>query len=221
MPIIVVARRLRSNRGAVARCGIAARRHKISKFVATLTAVTLQRGSRPRLVLALVGAGALAGGCANPFLSNYSGARCPPVNTAHVSVGPPASATLIGTSDFVTDVAIGNVQAIAAAERVGADIVQWDRAFLRHDVPLLHASLAGDGMAPAIPAGAGQAPVEFSGTWYRFHARFWRSDALGGIPAAPVDSTAATTTADAPSSAPPAAASASSGSASAIADGAS
>jgi len=128
------------------------------------------------------------GGCSNPFLASYKGVRCPTVSTAHVSVRAPTDATLIGRSDFVTDVALGNPEAIAAAEEVGADIVQWERAFRRQDVALLRQSLAGDGLAPETII---DLPVDAETNWYRFHARFWRSNALGGFPpAAPAPSAA-------------------------------
>jgi len=139
---------------------------------------------------------ALFGGCSNPVLVNYSGVRCPPVNTAHVSVAAPTNATLLGTSDFVTSVVPGNTEIIRAAERVGADIVQWDRAYLRQDVTLLRQSLVGDGVAPS---GTGELAVEQSGEWYRVHARFWRSNALGGFPPTPAPAPAPT---QAPTEAP-------------------
>jgi len=125
--------------------------------------------------------------CSNPFLTSYQGLRCPPVNTAQIATQPPTDATLLGTSDFVTEVAVGDVEAIQAAERVGANIVQWDRAFLRKDVVLARDEVlgdsGGDAPMPVEPATAGDSATAVEGTWYRIHARFWRSNALGGFPA--------------------------------------
>ncbi len=126
---------------------------------------------------------AVAAGCSNPFLSNYRGSRCPEVAAAHVATQPPANATLIGTATFTTDTAVGDVQALGAAQAVGANIVQWDRAFLRDDVVLArNATLAG-GMDEVSTSAA--EPVAAGDAWYRVHARFWRSNALGSIPEPP------------------------------------
>lgn len=148
---------------------------------------------------------AILAGCSNPFLESYRGARCPEVSTAHVAVRAPVDATLIGTSDFISEVAVGNPQAVAAAEIVGADIVQWDRAFLRQDVSLAKDALAGDGLAPSEVAD--ELPVAAEGSWYRIHARFWRSNSLGGLPPTPepaqAPSAATPEPAPTPAAAPP------------------
>jgi len=144
-----------------------------------------------RPIVAILAFVPLLAACGNPFLTNYRGARCPTLSSAHVAVQAPADATLIGTSDFRTETAVGDVQAIGAARAVGADIVQWDRAFLRDDVVLdRNAALAG-GMDDTTATGATAPPGE--GTWYRIHARFWRTNALGSLPTPPPAGDASTT----------------------------
>lgn len=138
-------------------------------------------------------------GCSNPFLEHYRGARCPEVSSAHVATQAPVDATLIGHSDFTTGAALGDVEAIGAARAVGSNIVQWDRAFLRDDVVLSRDATLAGGMDEMSTTGAA-GPEE--GTWYRIHARFWRSNALGSIPEPARD--AAASTPAAPVSAPPA-----------------
>jgi len=151
-----------------------------------------------RRLIAIAWSPLLLAGCSNPFLANYHGARCPQVPSAHVATDPPQNATLIGTSDFKTEAALGDMEAIGAARAVGANIVQWDRAFLRDEVVLSRDAALAGGMDDASVTGA--APPPGTGTWYRFHARFWRSDSLGSIPdsTAPTAPTATNATAEAP-----------------------
>lgn len=136
----------------------------------------------------------LLGGCSNPFMTHYQGDRCPVVPTAHVATQTPANATLIGTSNFRSDVAVGDAEALGAARAVGANIVQWDRAFLRDDVVLERTPTLAGGMSEVSTMAA----EPEAGTWFRIHARFWRSNALGSLPSA----TATATPADPPPASP-------------------
>ncbi|MBX3354404.1 MAG: hypothetical protein KF724_01745 [Phycisphaeraceae bacterium] len=151
-------------------------------FNAACVQAMVIRGALLSVVLA-------AGGCANPFLNHYQGTRAPRVSTAHVAILPPQNATLLGTSDFLIETVPGDPEAIAAAEAVGADIVQWDRALLRQETTLHRQSLSGDGFTDGAPgAEATELPVVTEGAWYRIHARFWRSESRGGVnPPAPAE----------------------------------
>ena len=74
-------------------------------------------GVRVATILLMLGVGAAAG-CSNPFLSAYRGVSCPAAPTAQVAVQAPVNAKLIGTADFISDTAVGNAEAVAAAKAV-------------------------------------------------------------------------------------------------------
>ncbi|MDG2094551.1 MAG: hypothetical protein P8J89_04705 [Phycisphaerales bacterium] len=118
-------------------------------------------------------------GCSNLYLAHYQGKQFKPTNEAtRVMTAPDAStADLIGVSTFSTDETVDNAQAIAAAERVGANMVQWDRSFQGKSTqlelrPMFGPYTSGTEWAQGGSLIGAEIPVEES--WHRYHARFYR-----------------------------------------------
>lgn len=134
----------------------------------------------------------------NPFLGNYSGERWPGVDSSRVVMETPSpgSARWIGRSDFTSTGHYGDAEALAAARTVGADLVEWrDRdlgSTLRWTTrPVAVEGWRGSafGCGPYGPWGrtVAEVPVPVVEQAYRYQARFYRSNVLGG---APLDGTA-------------------------------
>jgi hypothetical protein len=118
-------------------------------------------------------------GC-NPFLTNYSGEKWPPVSSAAVVMQAPSpqEARWIGRADFTTTQVVGDADAITAAKQVGADLVEWSDKDLGQ-------TLEWTSVPVYMNAWNGQmvdAPVPVMREQYRYSARFFRSDSLGGTP---------------------------------------
>lgn len=118
-------------------------------------------------------------GC-NPFLSNYSGEKWPPVAAASVVMQSPSPETVrwIGRADFTTTQVVGDADALAAARKVGADLVEWSDRDLGQtlewtSVPVYTNAWSGQMASVPLPVMREQ---------YRYSARFFRSDSLGGAP---------------------------------------
>lgn len=134
------------------------------------------RGTAASGVLACVAI--CAAGCANPFLANYAGERWPRTREAAVVERAPAPDHVrwIGHSEFDAFEVLDDAAAIAAARAVGADLVEWDDHSIGDRVkwsssPVLTNQWDGRMFNPATPVRQ---------TEYRYEARFYRSDALGG-----------------------------------------
>lgn len=120
----------------------------------------------------------LLAGCANRFLQNYAGERWPQTREARVVDAAPApnGVRWIGYSEFDAFDVLDDAAAIAAAKAVGADLVEWDDHSIGDRVkwsssPVLTNQWDGRMFNPPEPMRA---------TEYRYEARFYRSDALGG-----------------------------------------
>lgn len=137
-------------------------------------------------------------GC-NPFLTNYSGERWPPVKSAQVVMQPPSpeAARWIGRADFTTTGQFRDSEAIAAAEQVGADLVEWSDRDLGKTLqwtsqPVYVNNWQGNAFGWG-PYGGGwggtmaSVPVPVIEEQYRYQARFYRSKSLGGEPVAGAD----------------------------------
>lgn len=138
----------------------------------------------PTLAIAAVSFG--LSGC-NPFMSNYSGEKWPPVPAASVVMQAPSpqSARWIGHADFTTTQVVGDADAIAAAKQVGADLVEWSDRDLGQ-------TLEWTSVPVYMNAWSGQmvnAPVPVMREQYRYSARFFRSSSLGGAPTSSPSST--------------------------------
>lgn len=136
-------------------------------------------------------------GC-NPFLTNYSGERWPPVKSAQVVMQPPSpeAARWIGRADFTSTGQFHDSEAIAAAEQVGADLVEWSDRDLGKTLqwtsqPVYVNTWRGNayGWGPYGGWGGTMAsvPVPVVEEQYRYQARFYRSKALGGEPVSNTD----------------------------------
>ena len=133
-----------------------------------------------RMMIMLLGGLALCvAGCANPYLANYKGHKFPRTSSAKlVTVAPDSSsADLIGVSTFSATTDPGQNAVIAAAEEVGADVVQWDRSFQGTATQLELEPIFGPYTSGAAWAEGGslidvERPVRER--WYRYHARFYR-----------------------------------------------
>ncbi|MDG2423867.1 MAG: hypothetical protein P8M22_07800 [Phycisphaerales bacterium] len=124
----------------------------------------------------------LLAGCSNPFLVNYDGTRFPKTSTAKriTDVPDDSKFSLIGTSSFSSTATPGDNDAIAAAEQVGANMVQWDSAYQGTRTQLELEPIYGPYTSGAAMAEGGslisvEYPVEER--WYRYHARFYRDSA--------------------------------------------
>ena len=122
----------------------------------------------------------LALAACNPFLNHYSGESWPPVKSARVVMEPPNpnSVRWIGRSDFVSERKLGDPAATSAAKQVGANIVEWSDTDAGTkldwtDVPFSINAWTGK---------VGMIPLPVLHEQYRYQARFYRSDSLGGEP---------------------------------------
>ena len=137
-------------------------------------------------------------GC-NPFLTNYSGERWPPVKSAMVVMQPPSpeAARWIGRADFTTTGQFRDSDAVAAAEQVGADLVEWSDRDLGKTLqwtnePVYVNTWRGNcyGWGPYGGGWGGtmaSVPVPVVEEQYRYQARFYRSKSLGGEPVSNTD----------------------------------
>jgi hypothetical protein len=135
------------------------------------------------LATALATAAALAGGC-NAFLESYTGRRFAPTTQAEVvAQAPPESqAQLIGESAFVTtDQFQGDGQALEAARAVGAQMVQWDRAWAGQQTRLETMPIYQRGVANTGTFVTYVYLPESKSMW-RYFARYWRLRAPGDAP---------------------------------------
>ena len=121
----------------------------------------------------------LCTGCTNLYLAHYEGQQFTPTKDAKRVMQAPSqsSADLIGASTFVTSTEVENAQAIAAAERVGANMVEWDRSYQGKATqlelkPMFGPYTGGTEWAQGGSLVSAEIPVEES--WYRYHARFYR-----------------------------------------------
>lgn len=126
----------------------------------------------------LVAALPLLAACSNPFLEHYQGERWPATRAAEVVLGPPPSSDVrwIGHSTFDSFDPATSAQAIAAAEAVGADKVEWHDENLGlqkqwTSSPVLWNQWDGQMFNPAVPIERNEK---------RYDARFYRSKSLGG-----------------------------------------
>ena len=121
----------------------------------------------------------LCTGCTNLYLAHYQGKQFKPTNEAKRVMQAPSesAADLIGVSSFSTSTDVDNGQAIAAAERVGANMVEWDRSYQGKSTelelrPLYGPYTGGTEWSQGGSLVDAEIPVEES--WYRYHARFYR-----------------------------------------------
>lgn len=128
--------------------------------------------------LPLIFACSLLAGCANPFVEHYRGERWPTTRSAEVVLETPPSSDVrwIGHSTFDSFDPVSSAQAIAAAEAVGADRVEWhdQNLGLRKQwtsSPVLWNQWDGQMFNPAVPIERNEK---------RYDARFYRSKSLGG-----------------------------------------
>jgi hypothetical protein len=130
--------------------------------------------------LVLMATGVLVTGCSNLFLAHYDGKQFPRTSTATRVTQTPAESTadLIGMSTFATSLDPGNDDAIAAAEQVGADMVEWDKSYQGTKTSLELRPIFGPYTSGTSWAEGGtlvdvEQPISVK--WYRYHARFYRS----------------------------------------------
>ena len=121
----------------------------------------------------------MLGGC-NPFINHYSGEHYPPVKSAKVVMEPPSpdEVTWIGRAEFTIDRKVGDAQAIAAAKKVGADIVEWSDADAGASLEWTSAPVSMNAWKGQV----GMIPLPVIKKQTRYQARFFRSDSLGGEP---------------------------------------
>ena len=74
--------------------------------------------------------------CANPFLENYSGTKFPVTEQAVILMAPPQDQSPIGRSAFIATQVLGDDEAIAAAQEVGATAVVWSKSYLNSTTDL-------------------------------------------------------------------------------------
>ena len=74
--------------------------------------------------------------CANPFLENYSGTRFPATEHATLLMEAPEDHSPIGRSEFIATQILGDDEAIAAAQEVGATAVVWSKSYLNSTTDL-------------------------------------------------------------------------------------
>ena len=130
-------------------------------------------------VFTMIAVVSILAGCSNPFLTHYDGQKFPRTTTAtRIMSSPDATAMdLIGTATFATATAPDAGQAVAAAEAVGADQVEWDRSFQGSSTTLELKPIFGPYTSgSAWVEGGAMVDVEQPVTerWYRYHARFYR-----------------------------------------------
>ena len=135
-------------------------------------------GPPRHLTMAAILGTALLGGCTNPFAAHYVGERWPATSEARVveQAPSPDGVRWIGHSEFDSFDMLTDAEAIAAARRVGADLVEWDDHSIGDRVkwsssPVLWNQWDGKMFNP---------PEAMRQTEYRYEARFYRSDDLGG-----------------------------------------
>ena len=75
-------------------------------------------------------------GCANPFLENYSGRRFPATDHAVILMEAPEDQSPIGRSAFIATQVLGDDEARAAAQEVGATAVVWSKSYLNSTTDL-------------------------------------------------------------------------------------
>ena len=134
-----------------------------------------------RIVIGMLGGLVLlAAGCSNPYLANYQGQKFPRTTSVVVVTTTPASeqAHLIGVSTFAATNDPGRDAAVAAAEDIGANMVQWDRSYQGTSTQLELQPIFGPYTSGAAWAEGGsmvdvEQPVREK--WYRYHARFYRN----------------------------------------------
>jgi hypothetical protein len=131
-----------------------------------------------RIALASLASTTLLAACSNPFLEHYQGERWPKTSSAEVVLETPSASEVrwIGHSNFDSFDAVTSSQAVAAAETVGADRVEWhdQNLGLRKQwtsSPVLWNQWDGQMFNPAVPIERNER---------RFEARFYRSKSLGG-----------------------------------------
>ena len=122
----------------------------------------------------------LLAGCGNPFLQNYKGSTFPHISSATRVMQTPdtSQVDLIGQSTFLTAQQINGESAIAAANSIGANFVEWDRSYKGTTTTLELQPIYGPYTSGAAWAeGGSQVDIERPVTekWYRYHARFYRS----------------------------------------------
>ena len=135
--------------------------------------------SRWHLVRGLImGFGALVLAGCSPFLNHYSGERWPKVKSAHVVMQAPSPDDVrwIGRSDFTSTRQLHDGDAIAAAKAVGADKVEWSDADDGKKLEWTSVPVAWN----VWQGKAGFIPVPVVKEQFRYQARFYRSDSLGG-----------------------------------------
>ena len=74
--------------------------------------------------------------CANPFLENYSGQRFPATEQAVILMEAPEDQSPIGRSAFIATQVLGDDEARAAAQEVGATAVVWSKSYLNSTTDL-------------------------------------------------------------------------------------
>ena len=121
----------------------------------------------------------MLGGC-NPFINHYSGEHYPPVKSVQVVMKPPSPDDVkwIGRCDFTIERKVGDAQAIAAAKKVGADIVEWSDSDAGNKLEWTSAPVAWNAWKGEV----GMIPLPVIKKEIRYQARFYRSDSLGGAP---------------------------------------
>lgn len=129
--------------------------------------------------IVLTATGLILGGC-NPFINHYSGEHYLPVKTAKVVMEPPSPDTVkwIGRSDFTIERQVGDAQALAAAKKVGADIVEWSDSDAGNKLEWTSAPVSMNAWKGEV----GMIPLPVIKKQFRYQARFYRSDSLGGEP---------------------------------------
>jgi hypothetical protein len=75
-------------------------------------------------------------GCANPFLENYSGTRFPATEQVMILMEAPEGQSPIGRSAFIATQVLGDDEALAAAQEVGATAVVWSKSYLNSTTDL-------------------------------------------------------------------------------------
>ena len=143
----------------------------------------MTHGHAAALMLLLLLAAGLAGfSGVNQFDSAFVGERWPPVASAAVvaDAPPDSQARVIGESTFnTTNQFLGDSDACAAARAHGADLVRWERAWegtatRLETMPIYQSGIQNRGTFSTyvfVPANK---------SMWRYFARYYRSNALGG-----------------------------------------
>lgn len=136
----------------------------------------------PAAALLLLAAGLAGCSGVNQFDSAFVGERWPPVASAAVvaDAPPDSQARVIGESTFnTTNQFLGDSDACAAARAHGADLVRWERAWegtatRLETMPIYQSGIQNRGTFSTyvfVPANK---------SMWRYFARYYRSNALGG-----------------------------------------